>query len=99
MTCMFNVEKNFPLQDYQKARLQTGAVHKHFPLQILYEKVSLQTRAVLKHFLLQVLYEKARLRTGHPLHEMWIFETWKSEEVPGQPTGLWERFDYRLELI
>ena len=30
----------------EKARLQTGAVLKHFPLQILYEKARLQTGAV-----------------------------------------------------
>ena len=39
-------------------RLQTGAILKHFPLQILYEKARLQTGAGLKHFPLRILYEK-----------------------------------------
>ena len=52
---------------------QSGAVLKHFPLQILHENVRLQTGAVLKHLPLQILCEKIRLQTGAVL-ELFSFQ-------------------------
>ena len=50
---------------------QSGAVLKHFPLQVLHENVRLQTGAVLKHFPLQIFYEKDRLQATLQTGAVW----------------------------